>query len=103
LYRVRGNAFTAHDFLRQLAPWLTLEQAAWSTSGELVEGIGCYSPLFRARLDDIKLAAIASVRFIESACSNANNGPELLVLEKTGLAGLVPAVLLAGEFHAAAV
>jgi hypothetical protein len=103
LYRVRANAFTADDFLRQLAPWLAREQAAWSTSGELVEGVGCYSPLFRARLDDIKLAAIASLRFIESACSNASNGPELLVLEKTGLAGLAPAVLLAAEFHAAAV
>ncbi len=72
-------------------------------AGEVVEGVGCYSPLFRARLDDLKLAAIASLRFIESACVNADRGPELLVLEKTGLAGLVPAVLPAAEPHAAAV
>jgi hypothetical protein len=103
MYRVRGNAFTAEDFQRQLAPWLAREQAEWSMAGEVVEGVGCYSPLFRARLDDLKLAAIASLRFIQSACVNTDNGPELLVLEKTGLAGLASAVLPAAEPHAAAV
>lgn len=103
LYRVRGNTFTVDDFHHQLAPWLVREQTAWASSGECIEGVGCYSPLFRARLDDLKLAAIASLRFIEAACANDDDGPKLLVLEKTGLAGLMPAVLPADESHAAPV
>jgi hypothetical protein len=103
LYRAHGHTFPATDFHAELAPWLVLEEAAWAASGEVLEGAGCYSPLFRARLDDISTSAIATLRFTERAVAAASGSDEFLVLEKNGLAGLAKADLPRVPIHAAAI
>lgn len=57
-----GNAFPVREFDGRMQPWLAEESAAWAEHGELLEGAGCWSPLFPARYDDVLLAASACVK-----------------------------------------
>lgn len=103
LYRARARTFPVEHFSMQLDPWLESERADWASSEEHLEGAGCYSPIFPARVDDVTMSAIAAVRFIEEAVSKPEIAGEIVVLEKSGLAGLTAASIPRAKPHAAAV
>ena len=54
------------SFNKVCAPWLTAERELSASSPEVVDGVGCWHPLFPARLDDLLMLTGASVKIVES-------------------------------------
>lgn len=77
-----GSRFPASDFKAAMAPWLTDDTSSWSTSGELLEGAGCWSPLFPARYDDIVLATAGCLKQLEAMVARPPLAPTLTVFEQ---------------------
>ncbi len=89
LFRAHACCFPLEKFTGAVGPWLAEERLKWTVSGETLEGAGCWSPLFPARSDDVWLAAVATVKYLEKA--EVGMIPDgLIVLEQRfdeGLAG----------------
>ncbi len=81
IYAHRGNSFPRDDFATRLEPYLALERHDWSAEGETIEGAGCWSPLFPARLDDMTLAAASCGKVIEELVRVETVDRELIVFE----------------------
>jgi len=64
LFNHRGHSFPLNIFKKAIEPLLQVEKGLWSARGETIEGAGCWSPLFPARLDDILLAASSCAKVI---------------------------------------
>jgi hypothetical protein len=47
-----------------------------------MEGIGCWHPVFPARIDDIWMLASAGIKWIESQMESSVNDIELVVFEQ---------------------
>jgi hypothetical protein len=82
LFGVTSNSFPEREFSKLLAPWLQDELAAWAGSDELLEGAGCWSPLFPARYDDVVMAAAACVKELEYLVSSRPRDARFRVFEK---------------------
>ncbi|MCB9741769.1 MAG: ThiF family adenylyltransferase [Alphaproteobacteria bacterium] len=80
IFTAAGSCFPADTFFSEMAPWLSRERELWANDGETLEGAGCWSPLFPARLDDLWLAAVATVKRVESVMVERCFAPELEVL-----------------------
>jgi hypothetical protein len=95
LFSCHSCTFPVEDFQVALQPWLDLERTQWTASGEILEGAGCWSPLFPARCDDVWLAAVAVVRHLERLLEGMEMDG-LLVLEQApdrSIPGLHPVKL----------
>jgi hypothetical protein len=91
LFLHRGHSFPQNTFREKLAPLLEEERVLWSERGEILEGAGCWSPLFPARFDDLLLAASSCVKVIEGFAAEGSVESRLIVFEQTsdnGFAGL---------------
>lgn len=92
LFGTHSCSFPFETFNAALQPWLVAERSQWVAAGETLEGAGCWSPLFPARSDDVWLAAIATVKYLERVVGRrVSDG--LLVLEQRsdeGIAGYHP-------------
>jgi len=64
-YGVRSDYFPANDFHTRLKPWLERENQEYKPEELPYDGVGCWSPVFPARLDDITLMAAIAVKFVE--------------------------------------
>jgi hypothetical protein len=95
LFGMHACSFPFEGFDAAIRPWLIAERSRWKAVGETLEGTGCWSPLFPARCDDVWLAAVATVKYIERVIeAKASDG--LVVLEKCSnetFAGYGPAEL----------
>jgi len=81
LFRAHACSFPFEKFDGAIRPWLVAERSQWSEAEETLEGAGCWSPLFPARNDDVWLAAIVAVKYLERVLGgNVSEG--LQVLEK---------------------
>jgi hypothetical protein len=69
-YCCKGFEFPVSEFMEKVNPFLGMDAENWSSKGEVLEGAGCWSPLFPARYDDIVMAATICLREIESFVSN---------------------------------
>lgn len=67
LFGARACSFPYEEFDAAVRPWLVAERSQWTAAGETLEGAGCWSPLFPARSDDVWLAAVATVKYLECA------------------------------------
>ncbi|MGQ7244864.1 ThiF family adenylyltransferase [Salinicola sp. V024] len=89
LFRAHASRFPLEEFTDAVEPWLEEERSKWTAAGETLEGAGCWSPLFPARSDDVWLAAVATVKYLERSEMGMVPGG-LRVLEQRfdeGLAG----------------
>ena len=77
-----GHRFPQERFDTEVAPWLDDETARWAGSEELLEGAGCWSPLFPARQDDVVLAASICVKELETLTVQRYREPRFRVFEK---------------------
>jgi hypothetical protein len=64
-FGMSGHQFPQDEFATNLRPWLEQDGNTWDASEEVLEGAGCWSPLFPARYDDIVLAASTCVKELE--------------------------------------
>lgn len=77
------NSFNGSSFLHQIKPWLEDETDSWVENGEVLEGAGCWSPLFPARYDHIVQAATICVGAIESHTREHPTEPTLTVFQRS--------------------
>lgn len=82
-FGVSGNRFPLSDFAGGLRPWIEHEGKAWGDSEEVLEGAGCWSPLFPARYDDIVLAAAVCVKELETLIGRRATEPRLRVFSQS--------------------
>lgn len=77
-----AHQFPGAQFKEMLDPWLADEAALWSVNEEVLEGAGCWSPLFPARADDVMLAAAMCVKELERVVAAKGAVPLLRVFEQ---------------------
>jgi molybdopterin/thiamine biosynthesis adenylyltransferase len=65
LFEAQACCFPFEEFVGAVQPWLAKERSLWTAMGETLEGAGCWSPLFPARSDDVWLAAVTTVKYLE--------------------------------------
>ena len=93
-FGVTGHAFPQRRFAADVAPWLQGEAATWANGEELLEGAGCWSPLFPARYDDVVLAAAVCVKELETLAAKRPKEPRFRVFAQAssddGFQGFAP-------------
>jgi hypothetical protein len=93
-FGVSGNRFPHGDFDRSVRPWLEHESKAWAGNDEVLEGAGCWSPLFPARHDDVVLAAAVCVKELETLVARRPTAPHFRVFAQSssddGFQGFAP-------------
>ncbi len=80
----RGGSLPGQALLRCLQPTLDEERAQWELEGEVLQGAGCWSPVFPARLDDILMAAAGATKLIEELVETQLIGSRIIMMEQTG-------------------
>jgi len=93
-FGLSGNRFPRGEFDRSVRPWLEYESHAWSDTNEVIEGAGCWSPLFPARYDDVALAAAVCVKELETLVTKRPTEPHFRVFAQessdNGFHGFAP-------------
>ena len=79
----RGCSFPYAEFREAVDPLLAFERGRWSERGETLEGAGCWSPLFPARMDDMMLAAAACAKVLEELANEETVSARLSVFEQS--------------------
>jgi molybdopterin/thiamine biosynthesis adenylyltransferase len=79
VYTARGHSFPAEGYFEDISPWLERDSKA---NPDMVEGAGCWNPLFPARQDDMLLATAICTKVISEA-SHASNQLGLQVFEQS--------------------
>lgn len=83
LFSVTTDAFPHETFIEMISPWLKREQEE-NTGRELPrEGIGCWHPLFPARVDDIWVLAGITIKYLENVLSSGHHEVNLTVFEQS--------------------
>jgi hypothetical protein len=87
-----GQRFPTQTFDRMVHPWLVRERGEVGVEEYPREGVGCWNPVFPARVDDIWLLAAAAVKRIENSVTRPGWGTKLAVFEqredKDGFSGV---------------
>lgn len=88
-----GHRFPEREFAASMRPWLEHEAKAWSSNDEILEGAGCWSPIFPARHNDVVLAAATCVKELETLVAERPRSPRFRVftqsMSEDGFEGLV--------------
>ena len=79
----RGVRFPLDRFLEAVSPWIIKEKEENSGIELPWEGIGCWHPLFPARIDDVWMMASAAIKTIEGSLESLAEEPVLSVIEQT--------------------
>ena len=80
-FAARGATFSHTKFRDLMGPWLSKE--AEESSGLILprEGVGCWHPVFPARIDDVSMLTALAVKQIEEMALRPLVEPELSVFE----------------------
>jgi hypothetical protein len=93
-FGMSGHQFPLQEFAASVRPWLEYEAQTWANSEEVLEGAGCWSPLFSARHDDVVLAAATCVKELETLVARKPFIPRFRVFSQSssddGFQGFVP-------------
>lgn len=81
-FAATGERFPAEYLLELLEPYLADERTRYADDEAPREGVGCWSPVFPARIDDVWLWAPIAVKFLESVIQQLPERPRLEVLEQ---------------------
>jgi len=70
LFIQKRKKFKSDNFRELTSPWLKIEENEFSYEDLRREGVGCWSPVFPARYDDILLASSTAVKVIDNFLEN---------------------------------
>lgn len=82
-FGVSGHQFPQEAFATRVRPWIEHEAKTRASGEELLEGAGCWSPLFPARHDDVVLAAAACVKELEQFVVQKSDTPRFRVFAQS--------------------
>jgi hypothetical protein len=81
-YSATASTFPADLFNERLQPWLTQEADRHPVDDFPREEIGCWHPVFPARIDDVWLMAAAAIKELEHTIRAQSEEPRLTVFEQ---------------------
>jgi hypothetical protein len=82
LFSAYSDSFPNTTFREMLNPWLQKELQEYEGQQLPREGIGCWHPVFPARIDDVWMMASIAVKHIESSSAAPPEKPKLAVFEQ---------------------
>ncbi len=82
MFLQKEKRFKSNNFYKQISPWLEKEKKEFSEVELPREGIGCWSPIFPARYDDILLASSTAIKVIENFIENQNKEELIAIYEQ---------------------
>jgi molybdopterin/thiamine biosynthesis adenylyltransferase len=77
-----SKQFSVSTFEELIGPWLEHERQEYADVELPREGVGCWHPVFPARVDDIEMFASVGVKYIERILSFAEERMDLTVYEQ---------------------
>lgn len=83
-----GTEFPEEEYREAVEPWLDNDVALYEESGLPREGVGCWHPVFPARIDSVWMMATTAVKVLEEAYSYLPSRPRLTVFEQREEHGL---------------
>ncbi|BBO86675.1 ThiF family protein (plasmid) [Desulfosarcina ovata subsp. sediminis] len=81
-FSVIDESFPVETFNNLIQPWLEKEKPEYIDDGFPREGIGCWHPIFPARVDDIWMLASAAIKQLEQTILSPLEAPQLIVFEQ---------------------
>jgi hypothetical protein len=81
-FAVAGSCFPHADFQKWLRPWLEQEIQEYGDERFPREGVGCWHPVFPARIDDVTMMASAAVKHLESTMIAPSSSSMLTIFEQ---------------------
>lgn len=78
----QGMSFPVHIFKANLEPWLERERNEFREQDLPWSGVGCWHPVFPARIDDVWMMSSIAVKHIEALVSSCRISDELSVFEQ---------------------
>lgn len=82
VFTAYSDRFPHSEFDRLIAPWLVKEIGEHGGEEWPREGVGCWHPIFPARVDDVRMLASIALKQIEFRAKEIPSEPELLVFEQ---------------------
>jgi molybdopterin/thiamine biosynthesis adenylyltransferase len=82
VFAARGEKFPHSRFNELVGPWLRKEMDEYSGEEWPSEGMGCWHPVFPARVDDVRMLVSVALKQIESAADEPPAEPQLVVFEQ---------------------
>lgn len=82
LYTDYSKHFSAEKYFKLVNPWVHKEREGRSEDEFPRDGIGCWSPIFPARIDDVWMMSSIVVKNIEKYINTPSTNPILMVYEQ---------------------
>lgn len=82
LFSAIGSSFPDQTFDNMIKGWLELERPEYIDDGFPREGIGCWHPVFPARVDDIWMLSSAAIKELEQTILDPPKTPQLVIFEQ---------------------
>ncbi|MBT2639369.1 ThiF family adenylyltransferase [Bacillus sp. ISL-39] len=82
IFSSSGTTFPNQVFKTMINPWLRDEQDKYKDEELPREGLGCWHPLFPARIDDVWLMASTAIKTFEVIFKENSTTPKLFVYEQ---------------------
>ena len=83
-YQYQGSEDIESEFKKAFSPWLNQEIETVEDNALPREAIGCWHPLFPARVDDVWMMSSACIKLIESYYTGADSLNTFIVIEQCG-------------------
>lgn len=82
-YSSTAQEFRPEQFWQAVSPWIELQAEKYSETEFPRDGIGCWHPVFPARVDDVWLLATCAIKDIERTIRSGNTAAGLVVYEQS--------------------
>ena len=97
VFCTRDSRFPFDRYMAAVGPWIKREQEQYAGSELAREGIGCWHPLFPARVDDVWMMAGAAIKTIEAMLALPTDTSSLSVIEQVYEGGQFTGLRLANR------
>lgn len=81
-YTEYSKSFSSSTYFKLVAPWIERERQSYTENDLPRDGIGCWNPVFPARVDDVWMMSSVAVKNIEKYIQNPSCRTVLLVYEQ---------------------
>lgn len=88
MYLNKDASLTTSDFVNLCEPYFQLDRKDCDMDELPRDGIGCWHPLFPARVDDMWLAAATSMKVLETFCMDSKHSALTVIFENKDVGGI---------------
>lgn len=82
IFATKGIKFPSESFRRSLSPWLVKEREEYGDKPMPWSGIGCWHPVFPARVNDVWMFAAVAVKCLNTLLESTSIQEKMMVFEQ---------------------